>query len=67
MLMRTHSIVAPWTIVRADDKQQARLNVIRDLLWRLEYTGRHKRLALPEPGIVFPFDPACLENGMIAP
>jgi polyphosphate kinase 2 len=67
MLLKTHTAAAPWTIVRADDKEHARLCVIRDILWRHYYPGRHKDLALPDPNIVFAFDPGDLENGMIAP
>ena len=35
MLARTHTMVAPWTVVRADNKPLARINLIRDLLTRL--------------------------------
>src|SRR5215469_4742376 len=56
MLERTHGVTAPWTIVRAADKQHARLNIIRDLLWRLEYPGRHRRLQRPDRAVVFPYD-----------
>ncbi len=35
MLTATSSKHAPWTIVRADNKRQARLNIMRDLLARL--------------------------------
>ncbi len=66
MLERTHSVAAPWTIARADDKDHARLNVIRDLLWRLDYPGRHQKLLRPSPAIVFPYDPSCRERGLIA-
>jgi hypothetical protein len=52
--------------VRANDKHHGRLNVIRDMLWRLPYPGHHKRVAPPDPNIVFPFEPDDLENGMIA-
>jgi len=67
MLRKTHTATAPWTIVRADDKEHARLCVIRDILWRHYYPSRSKELALPDPNIVFAFDPGDLENGMIAP
>jgi polyphosphate kinase 2 len=67
MLTRTHTAMAPWSIVRADDKDHARLNVIRDLLHRLDYKGRSKRLVSPDSDIVFPFEPGQIENGMIAP
>jgi hypothetical protein len=32
MLARKHTPVAPWSVVRADDKKTARLNLIRDVL-----------------------------------
>ncbi len=66
MLARTHSPVAPWTLVRANDKRQARLNIIKDLLSRLDYTGKDKRLIRPDPQIVFAYDVSNLENGQLA-
>ena len=66
MLARTHNPIAPWTLVRANDKRLARLNVIKDLLGRLHYTGKDKRLARPDPQIVFPYDVSNLENGQLA-
>ena len=47
MLARTHTMVAPWTIVRADDKPLARINLIRDLLTRLEFKGKDRQADLP--------------------
>jgi polyphosphate kinase 2 (PPK2 family) len=35
MLARSHNQVSPWTVVRANDKRLARLNVIKDLLGRI--------------------------------
>lgn len=67
MLERSQSVAAPWTIVRADNKEHARLNVIRDLLWRLEYPGRHHRLRRPDSAVVFPYDQSCHERGLVAP
>src|SRR5262249_22638648 len=67
MLLKTYTSPALWTVVRAADKQRARLNVIRDILWRHHSPGRHEDLALPDPTVVFAFDPGDLENGMIAP
>ncbi|KQV44126.1 MULTISPECIES: polyphosphate kinase 2 [unclassified Rhizobium] len=40
MLKETHSKDAPWTVVRANDKRRARLNVIRHILHRLDYDGK---------------------------
>lgn len=39
-LSRTQSDYAPWTIVRSDDKRRARVNTIRSVLTKLEYTGK---------------------------
>ena len=39
-LSRTHSDIAPWTIVRSDDKRRARVNAIRAVLHGLDYPGR---------------------------
>jgi polyphosphate kinase 2 len=67
MLERTNSVAAPWIVVRADDKQHARLNIIRDLLLRLEYPGRHRRLKRPDKAVVLPYDVSCHERGLLAP
>jgi len=67
MLARTHNPVTPWTIVRADDKQLARLNIIKDLLSRLQYADKNEQLVLTDPQIVLTYDAAYLENGVLAP
>jgi polyphosphate kinase 2 len=67
MLARSHNPMAPWTIVRADDKRQTRLNVIRDVLGRLHYKDKGKRLIRPDPERLFSFDTSYLENGLLAP
>ena len=67
MLERSHSVVTPWTIVRADDKDLARLNVIRDVLWRLDYPNRLRRLHRPDPAVVFPYDSGGRTRGLIEP
>jgi polyphosphate kinase 2 len=66
MFARTHSVLSPWNIVRADNKRQARLNLIRDLLSRLSYADADRSLLTPDTDIVFPFEHAYLANGMIA-
>lgn len=66
MLARTHNPVAPWTLVRADDKHLARLNIIKDLLSRLHYAHKDERLIQLDSQIVFPYDVANLENGQLA-
>jgi len=67
MFARTHNPVAPWTIVRADDKRHARLNLIRDLLTRLHYDGKDETALVVNPAVVFPYDESYVRNGMIAP
>lgn len=66
MLLRTHIPIAPWRIVRADNKKLARLNLIRDMLSRLHYGGKNTRLAQPNLDIVFEFEPTCIANGLLA-
>ena len=67
MLKRTHNPLTPWTVVCADDKKAARLNLIRDLLSRLPYDGKEPRLLKTDPKIVFPYGEACHKDGRIAP
>jgi polyphosphate kinase 2 len=67
MLARTHSPVAPWTIVRADDKRLARLNIIKDMLSRLDYADKEEQLILPDPRIILTYDATYLENGVLEP
>jgi hypothetical protein len=66
MLVRTHNLVTPWMIVRADDKPLTRLNVIKDMLSRLDYSGKDHSLIAPDPRVVMPFDIAYLEKGLLA-
>jgi polyphosphate kinase 2 len=66
MLARTHTMVAPWTIVRADDKPLARINLIRDLLTRLDFGGKDRHADLPGPEVVFSFHQDAISNGALA-
>lgn len=66
MLTHTHNAIAPWTIVRADNKQLARINIIKDMLSRLHYADKDERLILPDPQIVLTYDAAYLVNGVLA-
>ncbi|WP_370152309.1 polyphosphate kinase 2 [Ferrovibrio sp.] len=67
MLSRCNSVAAPWVVVRADDKKTARLNLIRDLLSRLDYEGKAApRQIAPDRRIVFPFDVEALHDGRLA-
>ncbi len=42
-LDKTHTGVAPWTIVRSDDKRRARLNAIRTVLHGLDYDRKNPK------------------------
>jgi polyphosphate kinase 2 len=64
MFERTSTADAPWIVVDAIDKKRARLNVIADLLERLEGAHAHAR---PDRSVVFPYEPAALTDGRIAP
>lgn len=67
MLTRTSVAHAPWTVVRANDKPVARLNLIRDLLSRLEYAGKARPGQIaPDRRIVFPFDRDALRDGRLS-
>lgn len=66
MLLRTHTEEAPWIVVRANNKQQARLNVIRDILMRLP--GRAKRHAeAPDEHVIREFRENLISSGWVAP
>jgi len=53
MLKRTHTSSTPWTIIRSNDKQQARLNVLRVLLNSVPYSRFNPDLNyIPDPEIV---------------
>jgi len=67
MFARTHSPAAPWTVVRADNKKLARLNVIRDLLARLDYADKDHDLTCSDLAVVFRQAEACIANHMITP
>jgi polyphosphate kinase 2 len=66
MLVRSHSGMAPWTIVRADDKHAARLNLMRDLLSRLYYPDKGDGNLTPDDSVLFPFEERHLHDGRIA-
>jgi polyphosphate kinase 2 len=56
MLQNTSPKDAPWTIVRANDKKLAHLNMIKDLLSRVNYPGKDKNLLKSDKEIVFRWD-----------
>lgn len=66
MLMRTHTAIAPWICVRANDKKSARLNVIRSLLHSLAPAHISAGVEPPDPDILFLFEPAAITDGRLA-
>ncbi len=53
MLKRTHTSSAPWTIIRSNNKHQARKNVMKVLLNSVSYKTQNRELEyVPDPEIV---------------
>ncbi len=53
MLSETNRTMAPWTIIRSDDKKKARLNCMKHILSRLDYEDKTKAEELvTDPDIV---------------
>jgi len=49
----SHRPIAPWTVVRSDDKRRARIGAIQALLSGFDYTGKTKSVVTkPDPAIV---------------
>lgn len=42
MLKETHTDKAPWTVIHANDKRRARINLVRHILKTLDYDGKDK-------------------------
>ena len=66
MFRRTHHKHGPWSVVCADNKKQARLNVIRDLLERSTYKGKRSALAKADRAIVMPFTKGLMKSKALA-
>jgi polyphosphate kinase 2 len=66
MLLETDHQLAPWTIIRADDKRRTRLALIADLLERLSYRERDSRVVLPDRELIFRFQQEHLTSGVLA-
>jgi polyphosphate kinase len=53
MLFYTDTADAPWTIVRSDDKNRARLNAMKHVLHTIPYAGKDKEVVTaPDPHVV---------------
>jgi len=55
MLLASHTDHAPWTIIRSDNKKQARINCIKHILSQVDYPGKIKKSLLKtDPKILIP-------------
>ena len=52
MLKKTNHSDAPWTVIRANDKKIARINLIQHLLATLNYPNKNKKILKFDPQIV---------------
>jgi len=66
MLARTHSAIAPWYCVRADDKKAARRAIIAHILHQVAPAAIVDDLPRPDPDILFAYDPAAGEDGRLS-
>lgn len=53
MFLTTSTSMAPWTIIRANDKKLAHLNLIRNLLFRVSYPKKNRDLLKADKSIIF--------------
>jgi polyphosphate kinase 2 len=67
MLAQTSSKKAPWTVINANNKKYAHLNLIRDLLSRVSYPDKDKKILTIDPKIVMPGPPLGKEPPKLAP
>lgn len=67
MFNQTSFIYAPWYIVHTDDKEEARINIMKHFLSLNDYPNKDKALLIYDHDIVCKFDPVCYEKEMIAP
>ena len=66
MLLGTHTAIAPWHIVQADDQRPACLNLIGNILSQLHRAGKQTKLVQPDPAIAFAFSPDCIDSKWLA-
>ncbi|MEV6633819.1 polyphosphate kinase 2 [Actinoplanes sp. NPDC051470] len=67
MFFYTDTADAPWTVVKSNDKKRARLEAMRYVLNRFDYTGKdHEVVGTPDPQLVGPAAMA-VEGGDMSP
>jgi polyphosphate kinase 2 len=67
MLKKTSSADAPWTVIDANNKKLTHLNLIRDLLSRINYPAKDKKILKLDPNIVYPCPPLGKKPPKVAP
>jgi polyphosphate kinase 2 len=67
MLKKTSSADAPWTVIDANNKKLTHLNLIRDLLTRVSYPNKNKKLLTIDADIVKPCPPLAKAMPKLAP
>lgn len=67
MLQKTSSNIAPWIAIDANDKKLTHLNLIRDLLSRVDYPGKDEKLLLVDLEVVLPCPPLAKNMPNLAP
>ncbi len=66
MFIRTSFSFAPWYIVNANNKKEARLNIIRHFLSSMDYEGKDEKILAFDRECVCRFDASSYEKGLIA-
>ena len=56
MLQTTNTLEAPWTVVKANNKKLAHLNIIKNILTRVSYEGKNQTLIKFDKNIAFRWD-----------
>lgn len=67
MLLKTSTSSAPWTVINANNKKLTHINLIQDLLSRVSYPGKDKKLLKTQPDIVMPCPPLGKKIPKLAP
>jgi len=67
MLERSNTKSSPWFVVKADNKRLTHLNVIRDILSRVECPDKDEHLCMPDPDIIRKYKHTLLNIGWITP
>ena len=67
MFRKTESPVAPWTIIRSDDKRRARLNAIRVFLHSIDYAEKDEEQIGPVDGLIVKSVPEYLRGYRMGP